>query len=130
MTLLVGLAVAALVGCATSDELIATPPLPGIPPDTELVVIAPSDTVTGSLHADGPGEVPENACECDGQVCFEAWAEQYLGCNVCVVFLCDGVAYHACHFCPEPGPGGSDGGAADPPAWQRALAAEEVANVD
>ncbi len=60
--------------------------IPDLPPDLEVVSIAP-----------GP------LCECDTQDCREAWIRDNIGCDVCIVTSCpDQAPAHACVYCAQP----------------------------
>lgn len=82
----------AMSGCALEVELDEPVEQAQVPPSTGATPI--DELRSEHLH---PLDDP---CACETQACVDAWAEDHLGCNVCVSLVCDDTpSTHACHFC-------------------------------
>lgn len=57
------------------------------------------ECVEDHLVNDDPELTVCEACDMHDYVCVSNYVKDYVGCNLCVVMLCDDTLYHACAGC-------------------------------
>jgi hypothetical protein len=94
LAIALGLFLAAVAAGCAGDVADPTPDLP--------ITLELDERDEAALDAAGAAD----PCECTTEACMTSWIEQEVGCDVCVVVMCDGIPVHGCNLC-ETAPSGS-----------------------